>query len=97
MGLIRVTYETITPESAEQGDFADHGWIDEAGTKYSVAEVIALVAGCEPSSSHFHRGVWYTQADGDTDYSTGEETRRSYHLSGFSEASERRIFRAVVR
>ena len=29
--LIRITFATITPESAEQGDAADRGWVDENG------------------------------------------------------------------
>ena len=31
MRRIRITYQTVTPESAEIGDFADTGWIDEEG------------------------------------------------------------------
>jgi hypothetical protein len=27
MARATVTFETVTPESCEQGDFADHGWI----------------------------------------------------------------------
>lgn len=37
MPTIRFTYHTITPESAKQGDFADHGfWCD--GYKYSLCD-----------------------------------------------------------
>ncbi len=31
MRRIRITYQTVTPESAENGDYADSGWIDEDG------------------------------------------------------------------
>jgi hypothetical protein len=31
-GTFRVTYETITEESAEQGDYAESGWIDWTGS-----------------------------------------------------------------
>ena len=30
-GTFRVTYETVTAESAEAGDFADHGWLSWNG------------------------------------------------------------------
>lgn len=29
--LIRISYEVITPESAEMGDASERGWIDEEG------------------------------------------------------------------
>lgn len=31
-GTFRVTYETVTAESAEQGDFANHGWLSWNGS-----------------------------------------------------------------
>jgi hypothetical protein len=31
MRRIKISYQTVTPESAEDGDYADHGWIDEDG------------------------------------------------------------------
>lgn len=33
MRLIKQTYDVVTPESAEQGDFAETGWNDEIGTE----------------------------------------------------------------
>ena len=35
MAVASVTFETVTPESCEQGDFADHGWI--APNEYRVS------------------------------------------------------------
>lgn len=35
MAKASVTFETVTPESCEQGDFADHGWI--APNEYRVS------------------------------------------------------------
>lgn len=29
--LIKTTYQVVSPESAEQGDYADQGWYDEEG------------------------------------------------------------------
>lgn len=31
MRKIRISYETVTPESAAEGDIADSGWIEEEG------------------------------------------------------------------
>lgn len=95
MGLIRTTYDIVTPESAEDGDFAETGWVDKEGTEYSVADAIRKLEGCEPSSTSFHEGVWYTQSDGNTNYVTGAETRESYHLKGFTKQQEQRIYDAI--
>lgn len=35
----RVTYETVTPESAEQGDYADIGYLDAHGFRNSVQDL----------------------------------------------------------
>ncbi len=32
-GVIRTTYEIVTPESADYGDAAERGWEDEEGEK----------------------------------------------------------------
>ena len=102
MGLIRKSYEIITPESAEAGEAEEQGWEDEDGTEYTVAEAIRLLRHTEPSSSRFHHGVWYSDADGDTDYRTGAVTRYSYHLNTkgkrgrFTVAQERAIYDGVT-
>ena len=112
---IRISYETVTPESAEIGDCADSGWEDEDGVCVEIDEsdveehgsVCAAVAaravdiigrGCEasdyPTCCPGH--TWYTEIDGDMDYSDGSETRRSYHLDGFSAEEERAIYDAIA-
>jgi hypothetical protein len=35
---IQITYEKITPESAEQGSVADHGFAEPGGWEYSIAD-----------------------------------------------------------
>lgn len=96
-GKVRISYETVTPESAEIGDAEEHGWIDEEGTGHDVESAIRLLQGKEPSSSHFHLGIWYTDIDGDIDFRSGAETRQSYHLDNFSEIEQRAIFDGVKR
>ena len=46
----------------------------------------------QPSSSHFHPGIWYTNYDHDEDYRTGGKEQRSYHLDGFTPEQEEYIF-----
>ncbi len=49
------------------------------------------------SSSHFHIGVWYSTEFSVTDYGTGEEEERSFHLKDFSPEEEEEIFKEIAR
>lgn len=108
---IKVSYSIVTPESAEDGDYAESGWEDEEGMdmtpdQYDVEEGLTAVdkavsnlraAGAvEPSSSQFHKGVWYSDGGSD-DYRTGERTERNYHLRNFTEEQERAIFDQITK
>ncbi len=95
-GIIKTTYDIVTPESAEDGDTAENGWIDEDGAPHSVQSAIALLVGCEPSSSHFYSAAWYTRHAYSEDLRTGAVESRSYHLSGFSDLELRAIWTAVM-
>lgn len=98
---IRITFETVTPESAEEGDFAETGWVDEEGVVMEdnvVDDAVEFLrsAGClEPSSSPFQPGAWYTQADADVNYTTGEHYRESFHLVNFTAEQEQAIYAAL--
>lgn len=127
---VSITYEVVSPESAEHGESADHGFYGPGGWRYSlvddefqslvsevghteavrkmtpapeefegVEEAIAFLseygpfeASCYPPQA----GCWLTQADADIDYSTGEETRLSFHLEGVSPEQHMEIVRAVL-
>jgi len=75
-----VTYSSVTPESAEHGDFSDQGWMHETetGTLKDVLE----------TASHFNieaRGkndgtLWWDSHPFTEDYSTGTETFYSLHV-----------------
>lgn len=53
-GSFRVTYETVTAESAEQGDYADHGWLSWNGSPcdeyhascWDLRDLLDKLAGC---------------------------------------------------
>lgn len=109
MRAIRTSYTTVTPESAEAGDFAECGMLDEVGTPMepddddtedglSASDVAIRFlqnrGACNPSSSGFHVGVWYSD-EGDTDFRTGEEETHSYHLVGFTPEEERAIYEGM--
>jgi hypothetical protein len=107
--LIRTTYDITTPESAEHGDFAESGWVDEEGEDMSPDEDETAVEkaveflrreGVTDDGSHFYPGIWYTNYEyghGTRDYfEKGIEERRSYHLDGFTEAQEREIFEEIM-
>lgn len=110
---IKTTFEIVTPESAEQGDFAETGWVDKEGydcspeafgemedTPVEVAMKFLSDNGpLEASSSHFHKGLWYTQSDARCDrafFEKSEDYRESYRLDGFTEDQEREIFARVT-
>lgn len=103
MGLIRSTFETVTEDSAADGEASDAGWLDEEGTQYSTSAAISLLRGCEPSSSHFHSGVWYTLNEGQ-DARSGAYESVSYHLvtrgvrrGRWTVAQEREVYLAVTK
>jgi hypothetical protein len=148
-----LTYDCVTPESAEDGDFSDCGFgrspsdgtstregacidgnhavrmaalaaasdaateeitADEdekdehmdledsaAESRVCVDKIVALIrrhyGATEPSCCpEWCPGTWYTTPDGSTDYRTGEVTRVSVHLDGWTEAEECAIYAAVT-
>lgn len=105
---IQVYFQTVTPESAADGDFAetgDHDVLDVTPDRHDIADGITAVdlavkalkdAGAsEASSSHYHNGIWYSTVDADEDLRTGEQTFYSFHLEGFSETEQKQIFEKI--
>lgn len=91
-----VTYEIITPESAEEGDVDERGYEHKGLTADSVTDMVRTLrndGATEASSSHWHKGLWYT-AYGDQDYRDGSTTNRSFHIRA-PEAVQRLIARAM--
>lgn len=88
----------------------EHGWEDQEGEEFAVDEfdqeegkTVADVAAdwleskdyLEPSSSHFHPGVWYSTTSENYD-SGGWNVTRNFHLQGFSPEEEAEIFRRIT-
>lgn len=83
MFSISKTYQTITPESAEDGDFADSGFEFE-NVEYTFRELVGEMREyLETSSYPLSNGendFWVSSGFETTDYATGEETSYSLHF-----------------
>jgi hypothetical protein len=94
--VIRVSFERVTHESAENGEAEETGWENEEGTSYTFREAVKLLRGTEPSGTWFHSDVWYTQIDYDGDPRTGDRKNLSYHIDA-DDRFKRRLFQAVTK
>ena len=84
MILISKTFETYTPESIENGEAEEQGFIFE-DEPYTFRELLRLIrregftaAGCSPASGS--PDEWLS-GESEPDYQTGEETIYSLHYS----------------
>ena len=111
MRRIKITYQIVTPESAELGECDDSGWeneegvcvdpddwdIEEYGSTHSAVIGLALKIignGVEGSDypNCYPGHTWYTESDGDMDYTDGSVKTLSYHLEGFTKQEEIDIY-----
>ena len=107
--LVNVTYEIVTPESAERGDYDDSGFLDYSGQRHSVRGLWGEAAGklkaecamplrvalnhVAPAS---REDSSFYEVDGRTDYRTGEvETRALHALDSVTPASLARLSRVL--
>ena len=92
---IKVSYEIVTPESAEIGDVSERGWENEEGKscepdEYDLDDGIDRV---DKAVDFLHyEGAYGEVGNYDTyygnasqNYRDGSETTNSYHLEGFEE------------
>ena len=102
-----VTYEIVTPESAEHGDAAERGYATPGGWQFELSsmtpadvEACALdlrsavnMVGCVEDS-----GNWFSELDGRQDYRTGAETLFYLHpprnITGSSYGRIKRLLKA---
>lgn len=93
-----VTYDIVTPESAEHGDYAESGFIGES---MSLRDAVAAVQ--ETRTSHVdgrnvelcNAGLGYAiRVDNGMEFETGASETRALHLPT-SRATARRIARLV--
>jgi 2'-5' RNA ligase len=77
--LYSITYEVVTPESAEQGDFSESGF----DVKDEEATLLEIVSVAKNRGISGHRGgvesEWWS-SEPEQNYSDGEETSYSLHI-----------------
>ena len=100
--MFTMTYEVLTPESAEYGDVADRGYCDEYGNRYDEPAAVSLRAALrtlgsmEPNDSRYESARWWSEIDGCPNYSTGAVEYRSIHLSDrITPSSRARVNRLI--
>lgn len=111
---ILVSFRKTIPQGEDEYPEEESGWIDETGhscvpDEYDRDEGLTAVdlavkfmkkegAG-EASSSHFHKGIWYSTYPSQwthDHFTTGTDESHDFHLKGFTEAQEREIFRRMT-
>ena len=107
---ITSTFDVIDPDQTAGGDYAESGWENQEGDSVEpdnldvedgltavdkAVEYLQDKGATEPSSTFFHPNLWYSTADGEVDYGTGEETHHSYFLNGFTPDEELQVFRQM--
>lgn len=90
-----VTYDIVTPESAEHGDAAERGFVATGlGLREAIQEIggIAYEADCWPVRSP----RWFTNHEYSENFTTGARETRYLHLPNhLTEASRLRIARLL--
>ena len=71
-----ICYEIITHESAEEGDFAEHGWLDSGGTEWPLRD-----------DEGDHPDILERARAGEFDQSVGEAIAHAIQLGATSEVS----------
>jgi hypothetical protein len=110
---IAISYELITPESAEAGDAEERGWIDEEGVSMEpdandvegglnavdLAVAYLFKHGATETSSEPPGGLdtWGIASDYRHHYDTGAVENRHFFLRGFTDEEARAIWTRIRR
>ena len=103
--MFRVTYDIVTPESAEDGGVAERGFVLPGSWRVDIETAMADTEGEYGMSLRealrlvYPRedcGCWWSESDGDTDYRTGGVETRSLHPPrNITPSSYRRVSRLL--
>lgn len=100
MILISKTFETYTPESTEDGEADEQGYIFE-DEPYTFCDLLRLIEtegfsqpSCSPATGNPHE--WLT-TESEPDYSTGEETTSSLHYSHNNDNRAAKYWKAAFK
>lgn len=100
----RVTYDTVTEESAMDGEFSESGWALSGGWKFPVGDKDAASERCTLRAALqisgrglYDAGRWFATSDADIDFATGKETLYAIHPpENITRASYRRVARLLT-
>lgn len=97
MILINKTMETITEESAENGE-ASEQWMDYENLEFSFRDLVDELRGLEPSQFPITNPetVWFTSY-GEMDYITGEYENYSLHYSRDNPKNNLKYWTAAIK
>ena len=105
MITIDFTYQTVTPESAEHGDFDSSGFITPGMYKidsvyydrqqWKLGDLAGLIAFAR-SLGILSDGDNFYSVDPDVNYKTGEDTTYGMHIAGVTVSTEARIHRLLT-
>ncbi len=96
----RVTFDIVTPESAENGGVASAGFVEPGGWHYVVGfesdDGMTLREALSICCPHEDCGSWFTETDARENYQTGARETRSLHPPrGITGASYARVARLL--
>ena len=89
--IVGVTYDDVTPESAEVGDFEESGWERETQV-YTLSEVLRLIEEyyvSENFQENSNSQSLYTSDSTTIDYSEGRERTYGVHIESTPKAMRR--------
>lgn len=93
------TYETWSIDTIEIGTTNNRGYEYKDKPFDSIADIVNEImseGSVEPSSSIYHRNIWYSSIDADVDYKTGDSTGYSFHPSDMTEDQERYLYNILT-
>lgn len=97
--FITRTFQETTPESAEIGEFSDHGFI-ETDTPYTFRELVDKLKECCHLSSTPHDDCYFVWASTEaycTDYGTGTYRTENVHFSRNNPVKNRKYWPKALR
>ena len=99
-----ITYQIITPESAEDGDYFEQGYEVEDAEADTLRELIGIIeerglydisqSPVNLDDIESFRHLYYSSVDGEVDYGSGETTFYSLHIS--DPYVNRRVYKYLV-
>jgi hypothetical protein len=106
MITIDFTYDVVTPESAEHGDFAESGFIAPGMWKYpdleeyernewAIGDLAYLIKFAKSLGITCSDGGNFYSVDPDINFRTGESTTYGMHIDGVTDATVERIARLL--